>query len=161
MTLTPSHGNSIRDTWTMTDKLDGEGINVWLNPNEAWADKLSVTMMWELLTGWSIIQVILVDNGTLRVDFSIILLHDSQNTGTVGPEETAVARERSVDTFPNQWTRDATIEKFWKRCFLLGPIRSYMAIIQPIESWKQAEVIKSRKWKCSRHRKRRSPTHKI
>lgn len=38
-----------------------------------------------------------------------------------------IARERPINTFPRQETRDTTIENFWKRCFLLEPPRSYIA----------------------------------
>lgn len=51
----------------------------------------------------------------------IALRHGSRKTGIVEPEVTAVTRERSINTFTPQQTRDAKIRNCWKKCSLLGP----------------------------------------
>jgi hypothetical protein len=40
---------------------------------------------------------------------------------------TLVARERPINTFTRRQIRDTRIEIFWKRYFLLGPPRGYIA----------------------------------
>jgi hypothetical protein len=44
----------------------------------------------------------------------------------VETEEMASVRERPTNTFPWKPTRKATIEGFWKLCFLLDPPPGYI-----------------------------------
>jgi hypothetical protein len=55
-----------------------------------------------------------------------ILWHGSWKTGTVEPEETAVASKRPINMFLQQWTRDATMENCCKWCFLLCSPQGYI-----------------------------------
>jgi hypothetical protein len=55
----------------------------------------------------------------------MVLRHDSRKTGIEEPEDTAITRQRPINTFPLQKTRDAKIWNCWKQCFLLGSSQAH------------------------------------